>query len=87
VAKAIVGPGFEARSQGVEHVVVTHAILAPVHRNTAQMRDAAKQGAFLEFVYNRLLGPNPEFKIAGYARAIREAGPQWCILSSGLGQR
>jgi hypothetical protein len=76
----------EARNQGVEHVVVTHAMLAPVHMNVAQMREAAKLGAFIEFVYNALIGPNHEFAIADYTKAIREVGPQSCILSSDLGQ-
>ena len=33
----------EARRQGVEHVVVTHAMLAPVLMNVEQMREAAQQ--------------------------------------------
>jgi len=76
----------EARRQGVAHVVVTHAMQAPVHMNIEQMRAAAKEGAFLEFVYNGLIGPKPEYRIADYTKAIRAVGPQWCILASDLGQ-
>jgi hypothetical protein len=76
----------EARRQGVEHIVVTHAMLAPVGMTIAQMREAAKEGAYLEFVYNGLIGPNREFQIGDYAKAIREVGPEHCILSSDLGQ-
>ena len=76
----------EARRQGVEHIVVTHAMLAPVRMTVAQMRAAAKEGAFLEFVYNGLIGPNREYEIAAYAKAIREVGPPSCILASDLGQ-
>ncbi len=76
----------EARRQGVEHIVVTHAMLAPVRMAVAQMRAAAKEGAFLEFVYNGLVGPNREYEISDYAKAMREVGPQHCILASDLGQ-
>ena len=52
----------------------------------AQMQEAAREGAYIEFVYNALIGPNKEFVIADYTRAIRAIGPQHCILSSDLGQ-
>ncbi len=76
----------EARRQGVERIVVTHAMIAPIRMTAAQMREAAGQGAYLEFVYNGLIGPNKEYEIGDYAKAIREVGPQHCILSSDLGQ-
>jgi hypothetical protein len=76
----------EARRQGVRAVVVTHAMLAPIHMTIAQMREAAREGAYLEFVYNALIGPNKEFEIAEYAKAIRAVGPEHVILSSDLGQ-
>ncbi|HLK63381.1 MAG TPA: DUF6282 family protein [Bryobacteraceae bacterium] len=76
----------EARRQSVQHVVVTHAMLAPVHMSIAQMQEAARDGAYLEFVYNGLIGPGREFEIGEYAKAIRAVGTQWCILASDLGQ-
>ncbi|HUK15411.1 MAG TPA: DUF6282 family protein [Bryobacteraceae bacterium] len=76
----------EARRQGVTHVVVTHAMLPPVKMTVAQMRAAAAQGAFLEFVYNGLIGPNRSGSMRDYAGAIRQVGPQFCILASDLGQ-
>jgi hypothetical protein len=76
----------EAHRQGVQHIVVTHAMLAPVHMSMEQMRAAAKEGAYLEFVYNALIGPNKEFAIGDYVKAIRAVGPEHCILSSDLGQ-
>jgi len=76
----------EARRQGVAHIVVTHAMLAPVHMSIAQMQEAAQQGAYIEFVYNALIGPNKEFEIGDYVKAIRAVGPDHCILSSDLGQ-
>jgi hypothetical protein len=76
----------EARKQGVEHIVVTHAMIAPVHMTVPQMQEAARNGAFIEFVYNALIGPNKEFAIADYTKAIRAVGVEFCILSSDLGQ-
>jgi hypothetical protein len=76
----------EARRQGVQHIVVTHAMLAPVRMTIAEMRQAAAEGAYIEFVYNGLIGPNKMFEPADYANAIRAIGPKSCILSSDLGQ-
>lgn len=76
----------EARTQGVEHMVVTHAMIAPIHMSNTQMLEAAKMGAYIEFVYNGLIGPNKEFTFADYAKAIRYVGIEHCILSSDMGQ-
>ena len=76
----------EAKRQGVQHVVVTHAMLAPVGMNIAQMKEAAQLGAYVEFVYNALIGPNKSFEMRDYAQAIREVGAKSCILTSDLGQ-
>ena len=69
----------EARKQGVEHIVVTHATRPPVRMSVAQMQEAAKLGAMIEFVFDR-------GTMAANAKAIREVGPAFCILSSDLGQ-
>jgi hypothetical protein len=69
----------EARKQGVEHIVVTHALTVPVRMSIAQMKEAANMGAYLELVYGRM-------NLAEYVRAIREIGPEHFILSSDLGQ-
>jgi Family of unknown function (DUF6282) len=76
----------EGRKQGVEHMVVTHAMIAPIHMSNAQMLEAAKMGAYIEFVYNGLIGPYKEFTFADYAKAIRYVGIDHCILSSDMGQ-
>jgi hypothetical protein len=76
----------EAKRAGVRHVVVTHAMLKPIHMTIPQMQQAAAQGAYIEFVYNALIGPNKEFEFADYAKAIRAIGLSHCILSSDLGQ-
>jgi hypothetical protein len=76
----------EARKQGVRHIVVTHAMLAPVRMTVPQMREAAALGAYIEFVYNALVGPNKMFGMPEYAAAIRQVGPEHSILSSDLGR-
>jgi len=76
----------EGRRQGVEHMVVTHAMLAPVRMSISEMREAASLGAYIEFVYNGLVGPNKMFELPEYAVAIRQVGPASVILSSDLGQ-
>jgi len=76
----------DAKRAGVDHIVVTHAMLPPVGMNLEQMREAARLGAYLEFVYNALIGPNKVFDVTEYARAVRAVGPGHCILSSDLGQ-
>jgi len=76
----------EGLKQGVKHIVVTHAMIAPIHMQIPDMQEAARLGAFVEFVYNGLIGPYKEFEFADYARAIRAIGPAHAILSSDLGQ-
>ena len=63
-----------------------HAMLPPVKMNLEQMKQAAAMGAYLEFVYNALIGPGRSFEMPEYASAIRAVGPEHCILSSDLGQ-
>lgn len=75
----------EARRQGAR-VVVTHAMLAPVHMTIADMQAAAREGTYVEFVYNGLTGAGKEFEIGDYAKAIRAVGVEHCILASDLGQ-
>lgn len=76
----------EARRQGVEHIVVTHAMSPPVRMTIAQMQEAARDGAYIEFVYGGLIGAKPTFQIGDFIQAIRAIGPASCILSSDLGQ-
>ncbi|WP_144312609.1 DUF6282 family protein [Terriglobus saanensis] len=76
----------EANRVGVKHIVVTHAMIAPIHMNIDQMKQAASMGAYLEFVYNGLIGPYKEFSFEDYAKAIHAVGADHIILSSDLGQ-
>ena len=76
----------EAKAQGVLHMVVTHAMVDPVHMSEAQMVESAKLGAYVEFVYNGLIGNGKQYEFADYAKAIRAIGVDHSILSSDMGQ-
>jgi microsomal dipeptidase-like Zn-dependent dipeptidase len=52
-----------------------------------QMQQATKSGAFIEFVGGSLATADAKARIDGFADAIRKIGPEFCILSSDLGQR
>ena len=79
-----------ARQAGVQHVVVTHAMSDPVRMTIPQMQQAAREGAYIEFVYGATLPANNGtpalLSMSDYAKAIRAVGPRSCILSSDLGQ-
>jgi hypothetical protein len=76
----------EARRQGVRHMVVTHAINAPILMDVRQMQEAARLGAFIEFAGSTLRSSDAGARMDRFADAIRQVGPQFCILSSDLGQ-
>ena len=76
----------EARRRGVDRIIVTHAMLPPVGMNVAQMREAARMGALIEFVYNAMIGPNKAYEMPQCVEAIRQVGAEYCVLSSDLGQ-
>jgi hypothetical protein len=77
----------EARRQGVRSMVVTHAMNAPILMSVPQMQEAAKLGAFLEFVGGSLADADAPARLERFADAIRRVGPASCILSSDLGQK
>lgn len=76
----------EANRDGVKHMVVTHAMMAPIHMNVSQMKQAAAMGAYIEFVYNGLIGFYKEFTFEDYAKAIKAVGAEHVILASDMGQ-
>jgi hypothetical protein len=75
----------EAHQHGVTHIVVTHAMSAPVRMTIPQMQAAAQDGAFIEFVYGATLGTNPVVSVSDYAKAIRAIGPKSCIVATDFG--
>jgi hypothetical protein len=76
----------EGRQQGVVHLVVTHAMNAPISMEVPQMQEAARLGAFIEFAGSTMANAAAAARVDRYADAIRKVGPQFCILSSDLGQ-
>lgn len=77
----------EGRRQGVRQMVVTHATFQPVLMDVSQMQEAAKLGAFIEFVGGAPEGPGAQARLDRIADAIRQVGPASSILSSDLGQQ
>ena len=72
----------EAKRQGVQSILVTHAMSPIVGMSVPEMQEAAKLGAYLEFVWVR---PGSDAAKA-YVTAIRQVGPEFCVISSDLGQ-
>ena len=77
----------EAKRQGVQRMIVTHAMNTPVSMSLAEMQEAAGLGAFIEFVGGSLTAADAEARLNRYADAIRQIGPEFCVLSSDLGQQ
>ena len=76
----------EGHRQGVAHMVITHAMNAPILMDVAHMQAAAAEGAFLEFVGGSLTTKDAPARMDRYADAIKKVGARFCILSSDLGQ-
>lgn len=72
----------EARGHGLP-VLVTHPLLDSVGMSIEQMKQAVAMGAYLEFV---TAFTRQERTIKQYVEAIREIGPEHCIVSSDKGQ-
>ena len=77
----------EARRQGIQHIVVTHAMNDPIRMTVPQMQEAAKMGALIEFVGGNIGDADGKARMDRFADAIKKIGPQFCILSSDLGQK
>jgi hypothetical protein len=76
----------EARRQGVKRMIVTHPMDAGVFMTEAQMHEAAKLGAFLEFDFRNILTgkiahPFQTAPLAGgRVEMIRKLGPEHVII-------
>jgi hypothetical protein len=64
----------EAKRQGVQHMIATHAFDLAGKMTVEQMQEAAKIGAFIEFDFRNTLED-------GRMDAIRKVGPEFCFLS------
>ena len=77
----------EGRRQGVQHMVITHAMNSPIEMTIPQMQEAAREGAYIEFAGQSLRSRDAPERVKKFADAIRAVGPASCILSSDLGQK
>ncbi|HTI40818.1 MAG TPA: DUF6282 family protein [Vicinamibacterales bacterium] len=77
----------EAKRQGVQRIVITHAMNDPIRMSVPQMQEAAKLGAFIEFVGGNITDADGKARMDRFADAIKKVGPEFCILSSDLGQK
>jgi ABC-type molybdate transport system substrate-binding protein len=77
----------EAKRQGVQRIVITHAMNDPIGMSVPQMQEAARLGALIEFVGGNIGDADGKARMDRFADAIRKIGPQFCILSSDLGQK
>jgi hypothetical protein len=75
----------EAKARGIQYVVATHGMAGPTNLSVAQAQEAARMGAYIEFVYGGTLEKGSTLTLAKYAEWIKAVGPEHCILSSDLG--
>jgi hypothetical protein len=64
----------EGRRQGVGHIIVTHPMISSVSMNEAQLMEAKKLGAFLEFDYRNILVEEEKLEM------IKRLGPESVII-------
>ena len=77
----------EGKRQGVRRMVVTHAMNPPIIMDVTKMKEAAQLGALIEFVGGTLEASDANARMDRFADAIRAIGPEFCVLSSDLGQK
>jgi hypothetical protein len=76
----------EAKKQGIERILVTHAMGHPIDMTPEQMKEAAELGAYIEFAGGFVLGKHSPYSLQRQYDAIRAVGPEHVILSSDSGQ-
>jgi hypothetical protein len=76
----------EARRQGIERIIVTHAMGHPIDMTLDQMKEAVSLGAVIEFAGGFVLGKNSPYSVQQNVDAIRALGADNVILSSDSGQ-
>jgi len=77
----------EGRRLGVRGMVATHGMSPPTSLSLEQAQQAARLGAFIEFVSGTLATATAQARIDRIADDIRKLGVEHAILSSDLGQR
>jgi Family of unknown function (DUF6282) len=76
----------EGQRLGISGMVATHGMSAPTSLTAEQARQAARFGAFIEFVSGTLANASAQPRIDRIAEDIRKVGVEHAILSSDLGQ-
>jgi hypothetical protein len=73
-----------AHERGVTHIVVEHEIASHFRLTVPQMQAAAKDGAFILFLYGQTLRAKEPATISNYAEEIRAIGAKFCVLGTDL---
>jgi hypothetical protein len=76
----------EGQRLGIRGMVATHGMSAPTLLTVEQAQQAARFGAFIEFVSGTLANASAQPRIDRIAEDIRKVGVENAILSSDLGQ-
>jgi len=79
----------EGKKLGIEKIIVTHPMDAPIHMSVPEMQEAAGLGAYIELCGNALLPTHPkdrQIAVAEYVKTIRAVGPEHIFLSGDFGQ-
>jgi hypothetical protein len=76
----------EGQRLGIRGMVATHGMSAPTMLTAEQAQQAARFGAFIEFVSGTLANATAQPRIDRIAEDIRKVGVEHAILSSDLGQ-
>ncbi|MFN8232976.1 MAG: DUF6282 family protein, partial [Actinomycetota bacterium] len=77
----------EARSRGVQRIVITHPFFKVPNLSLDELRELAAEGTYAEFGYCTV---SPMWHYADpqrVAEAVRAVGPKHCLLVSDTGQR
>jgi hypothetical protein len=76
----------EGQRLGIRGMVATHGMSTPTLLTAEQAQQAARLGAFIEFVSGTLANASAQPRIDRIAEDIRKVGVEHAILSSDLGQ-
>jgi Family of unknown function (DUF6282) len=76
-----------ARARGVEKIMITHPYFKVPALNVEQLKGLVAQGAYAEFGYCTVSPMWNHAPLTRVVEAIKELGPERCILMSDAGQR
>jgi hypothetical protein len=76
-----------ARARGVEKIMITHPFFKVPALNLEQLKGLVAQGAYAEFGYCTVSPMWNHAPLTRVVEAIKELGPEHCILMSDAGQR